>query len=234
MKNGLSLPLKGKLPWAIASAFLLALAPHVSAFAADVTVFVETDFEPTRFEGLVTSTNGIVTEKVNPLAKEVAPNYYAVTFSVDDKLSGGQTATAVALDKDGRMAVGSVVPALSKAYAQNCSPEAVDPITIEVDAGTIRSLAANRLKRREHNRKIFELSFAQFPSSEIERVERNFGLDYPENVERDMNPFQMVDRISRLLVALDSWNFRKSSALPEQAAEERTSSRASDGAESSS
>lgn len=234
MKNGTSPAQNTTISWPIVSALLFALAPLAPASAADVTVFVQTDFEPTRFEGLVTSTNGVVTEKVNPSAKEVSPNYYAVTFSIDDKTSEEQTATAVALDNNGQMAVGSVVPASAKAPPQNCSSEAVDPITIEVDAGTIRSLAANRLKRREHNRKIFELSFAQFPGSEIEQVERNFGLHYPEHIKRDMNPFQMVDRISRLLVALDSWNFRKSSALPEQSNEGPTSSTSNEGMAASS
>lgn len=215
----------------LSTALLFTMACHLPAAAAELTVFVQTDFEPAKFEGLVTSTNGVITQKVNPGYKEIAPNYYAVTFSIDDNAAEDQTAMAVAIGTQGQMAVGSVIPTSSKTLPQNCSPEALDPITIEVDAGTIRSLAANRLRRREHNRKIFELSFSQFPSSEIEAVERNFGLYYPDHVKRDMNPFQMVDRISRLLAALDSWNFRKTSTLPELGEEEPHGSIPEEGAE---
>lgn len=234
MKNCASRYSEGNLSWSAVSALLLALSYHLPAAAADVTVFVQTDFEPAQFEGLVSSPNGVITEKVNPAVTEVSPNYYAVTFSVDDKSPEEQTATAVALSKDGRMAVGAVVPAIPKGTPENCSPSAIDPVKIEVDAGTIRSLAANRLKRREYNRKILELSYTQFPSSEMESVERKFGLLYPDQVTRDLNPFQMVDRISRLIAALDSWNFRKSSSLPEQAGEEPTSSMPNEGTKPSS
>lgn len=179
-----------------------------------ITVDVRTSFAPSKFEGLVISPTGVITEKVNPSVAEVAPNFYSVTFPIDRETEGSSIASAVAFAGDDALSVGTVVSIQSASTNNACSSQDPDPVTLEIDAGTIRALCANRLKRRDHNRKIFELSFNQFPRRDIETVERNFGLHSNEKPGEDLNPFRMIERISRLISALDGWNFRKSSILP--------------------
>lgn len=192
---------------------LLGILSPVSAFGEQVTVQLQTDFSPTKFEGLVTSTSGVITEKINPAVEEIAPNLYAVTFPIEEKGGENQSVTAIALDDDGHLAVGPVIPSEKTTTSAVCSSEVIDPVTLEVDAGTIRALASNRLKRREHNQRIFELSLSQFPLSDIERIESRFGLSQSAESRIDLNPFRMVDRISRLLVALESWDYRKNAVV---------------------
>ena len=199
-------------------ALLTAILP-VAAFGEQITVQVQTDFSPRRFEGLITSTSGVITEKVNPAVEEIAPNFYSVTFPIEEKGDKNRMAIAVALDNDGHMAVGPAVPVQSVSASEPCSAEMIDPVVLEVDAGTIRALASNRLKRRDHNRRIFELSLSQFPISDIEKIERKFGLSQPESSKSDVNPFHMVDRISRLLIALDTWDYRKNAIISAPAPE---------------
>jgi len=204
-------------------ALFAAIFPAVFPFAAlseQITVQVQTDFSPRRFEGLITSTSGVITEKINPAVEEIAPNFYAVTFPIEEKEDKNRMAIAVALDNDGHMAVGPAVPIQSVSASEPCSPEMIDPVVLEVDAGTIRALASNRLKRRDHNRRIFELSLSQFPISDIEKIERKFGLSQTESSKTDVNPFHMVDRISRLLVALDTWDYRKNAIISAPAPEQ--------------
>ncbi len=179
-----------------------------------ITVDVRTPFSPSKFEGLVISPDGVITEKVNPTVEEVAPNFYTVTFPVDRKTEGSSMASAVAFAGDDGISVGTVMSIQSSNEKNSCVNQDPDPVTLEIDAGTIRALCANRLKRRDHNRKIFELSFNQFPRRDIEIVERNFGLHSNEKPGEELNPFRMIERISRLISALDGWNFRKSSVLP--------------------
>ena len=197
---------------AILPAIFTAIFP-VAALSEQITVQVQTDFSPRRFEGLVTSTSGVITEKVNPAVEEIAPNFYSVTFPIEENGDKNRMAIAVALDNDGHMAVGPAVPIESGSGSKPCSPDMIDPVVLEVDAGTIRALSSNRLKRRDHNRRIFELSLSQFPVSDIEKIERKFGLLKSDSSKTDLNPFHMVDRISRLLVALDTWDYRKNAII---------------------
>jgi len=203
---------------ALLPAIFSAIFP-VAALSEQITVQVQTDFSPRRFEGLVTSTSGVITEKVNPAVEEIAPNFYSVTFPIEEQGDKNRMAIAVALDNDGHMAVGPAVPIQGVSASEPCSPEIIDPVVLEVDAGTIRALASNRLKRRDHNRRIFELSLSQFPISDIEKIERKFGLSQTESSKTDVNPFHMVDRISRLLVALDTWDYRKNAIISAPAPE---------------
>ena len=209
---------KLKVQRLIITALTVALFPN-AAFSEQITVKVQTDFSPRRFEGLVTSTSGVITEKINPAVEEIAPNFYAVTFPIEEERDGNQMAIAVALDNDGHMAVGPAVPIQASSASEQCAPEMIDRVVLEVDAGTIRALASNRLKRRDHNRRIFELSLSQFPISDIEKIEMFFGLSQPESSKTDVNPFHMVDRISRLLVALDTWDYRKNAIFSAPAPE---------------
>ena len=202
----------------VALALITSVFP-VAAFGEQITVQVQTDFSPRRFEGLVTSTSGVITEKVNPAVEEIAPNFYSVTFPIEEKGDKNRMAIAVALDNDGHMAIGPAVPIQAASASEPCSADMIDPVVLEVDAGTIRALASNRLKRRDHNRRIFELSLSQFPISDIEKIERKFGLSQSESSKTDVNPFHMVDRISRLLVALDTWDYRKNAVISVPATE---------------
>ena len=129
-------------------ALFAAILPAVFPFAAlseQITVQVQTDFSPRRFEGLITSTSGVITEKVNPAVEEIAPNFYAVTFPIEEKEDKNRMAIAVALDNDGHMAVGPAVPIHSVSASVPCSPEMIDPVFLEVDGGTFRALASYRL-----------------------------------------------------------------------------------------
>lgn len=196
----------------VTTAFLPNLAQ-----ADTVKVPVMAGFTPVRAEGLLLSEEGIV-EKLSPEISVVKPGQVSVNFQVSkSELNPDTMASAVLFGEHGEVGFGTVVYPEVDTGGQACPEEIPPDDVLAEDAGVIRSLVGIRAKRRDVALSKFSIAFAEFSPERLELLEARFGLRRDLSQGNEINPYTMVDRLSRLLAAIHAFQFRKN-AIPSAAA----------------
>ena len=194
-------------------AAMLALLP-ASSFAAQqvADVTLRTDLESEAAVGLLISQNG--TRQVTN-TEIIRPEQGVIIVSIpydDAKIEPGTLITAMVTAKDGAFVMGEL---------RELPPPGVDPQPREIPlcpeepAGlelaramtSIHKLVEIRSKLVETGRRRIENMFTEDLLNKLKKFEKGFGLAQEPPLRAEMSPFELVDRLQRILNALKTYAF---------------------------
>lgn len=174
-----------------------------------VEVSVDAPFAPTTAIGLLVSSKGTI-EKVAPELKPSGQGRFSVSFPVaDSEVYEDTVATAVVFSPDGDLAFGDVkVMGASQSSAPlppPCREADVTPLQVSGHSGVLASLVEIRRARREVAKSKVQTYLSDESLDRFRALEKGLGLGQGEPLGPDMDPYVLVDRLSRLLAAVKSY-----------------------------
>ncbi len=209
--------------WGMAAALLFGcvFAPQPAAFGQNtaaqqsaqavkhIEITVSAPFEPVNAVGLLFSERGTVQQPV-PTPRRIDESNIIVRVPYRDDLPRDTMATAMLFAADGTMAVGAVRQVFSPDPRESflsipeCVPEKVTEATIQNQMSAIESLVQIRSKRRG----LAQVQVAQLMSDKflerLKKLEKGFGLQYQTELAPDLPPVQLIDRLQRILLAIQA------------------------------
>jgi hypothetical protein len=186
-----------------------------------VNVQVEAKPEPKKAIGMVLSA-GETVEIQDATIKKIGEKLYSISFLVDQSLVRTDTvATAMAFDEQGHVTFANVTPEIAagahNAIAQIPECPMEDPSTIvQLDQhGPLQQLVDVRTERAELARlKLSRLLDENF-LAKLARFEEAFGLQKGEEINSNLPPDVLVDRLSRITHSVKKYRmFKKQPAAP--------------------
>ncbi|MEY4667318.1 MAG: hypothetical protein RL518_17 [Pseudomonadota bacterium] len=185
-----------------------------------INLRVEAKPEPKKAIGMVLSA-GTTVEIPDTTIKKIGEKLYLISFVVDRNIiRKDSVATAMAFDENGNVTFANVSPELlseSKSLLSRipeCPPE--DPsAAVKLDQkGPLEQLVDVRLERAELARlKISRMLDEQF-MFKLQRFEDAFGLDKSEELNANLPPEVLVDRLSRITHAVKKYRMFKKAPTP--------------------
>lgn len=181
-----------------------------------VRVKVESKPEPTKAVGLVLSA-GETLQVEDTKIERVGDKLFDISFSVDaSALSEDSVATAMAFNSNGDVVFANVTPALLSSTAAiiasipDCPPE--DPsLAIQFNHfGPLQQLVDVRIARVELLRSSISNELTPELLQRLTQLEAALGLSRPEPLSALLTPSELVDRLTRLDLALKKYkSFKK-------------------------
>jgi len=181
-----------------------------------VRVKVESKPEPTKAVGLVLSA-GETLQVEDTKIERVGDKLFDISFSVDaSALSEDSVATAMAFNSNGDVVFANVTPALLSSTAAiiasipDCQPE--DPsLAIQFNHfGPLQQLVDVRIARVELLRSSISNELTPELLQRLTQLEAALGLSRPEPLSALLTPSELVDRLTRLDLALKKYkSFKK-------------------------
>ena len=199
------------------AAFSVLLVGLSTAFAAPqsgvvvVKVKVEAKPEPSKAIGIVLSA-GEALQINDTTIEKVGDKLYDISFKVDaSALSEDSVATAMAFNSNGDVVFANVTPALLSSTAAlvasipNCPPE--DPsLAIQFNHfGPLQQLVDVRIARAELLRSNITSMLTPELTQRLQQLETALGLSRQEPLSSSLPPAELVDRLSRLDLALKKY-----------------------------
>ena len=199
------------------AAFSVLLVGLSTAFAAPqsgavvVKVKVEAKPEPSKAIGIVLSA-GETLQINDTTIEKVGDKLYDISFKVDaSALSEDSVATAMAFNSNGDVVFANVTPALLSSTAAlvasipNCPPE--DPsLAIQFNHfGPLQQLVDVRIARAELLRSNITSMLTPELTQRLQQLETALGLSRQEPLSSSLPPAELVDRLSRLDLALKKY-----------------------------
>jgi len=185
-----------------------------------VNVRVEAKPEPKKAIGMVLSA-GRTVEIPETTIKKIGEKLYLISFVVDRNIVRKDTvATAMAFDENGTATFANVSPELiseSKtliSHIPECPAEDPSAVVKLDQQGPLEQLVDVRSERAEIARlKISRMLDEQF-LSKLQRFEDAFGLEKSEDLNANLPPDVLVDRLSRITHAVKKYRMFKKAATP--------------------
>lgn len=199
------------------AAFSVLIVGLSTAFAAPqsgavvVKVKVEAKPEPSKAIGIVLSA-GETLQINDTTIEKVGDKLYDISFKVDaSALSEDSVATAMAFNSNGDVVFANVTPALLSSTAAlvasipNCPPE--DPsLAIQFNHfGPLQQLVDVRIARTELLRSNITSMLTPELTQRLQQLETALGLSRQEPLSSSLPPAELVDRLSRLDLALKKY-----------------------------
>lgn len=177
-----------------------------------VEVNIEANFEPSSIIGLLINSKQTL-QKLKVDFRKV-DNYYVVSIPYQENEIDSETvASAVAFSVGGELAFANVkpvvFPTLRKSFLslKPCAPKAqtaAELSRIQANRGVFESILEVRANRREVAKLQLANSMNADFLSKLQRLERGFGLERSTPLTSDLPALELVDRLSRLLVAINN------------------------------
>lgn len=182
-----------------------------------LTLKIESDQDPTSSVGLLISSDG-TTQKLETEVKRLDNRFVTVSFNCDDdEVRNDSVATAMIVTADGEILFSDLQPVLlsdnTSALAElpDCPDKINLPPAIEDQYANLQKLVEIRGQRRAISQtritRIMQDAFLE----KLRKLERGFGLDQKKELAPDMNPLELLDRLSRLQTALRNYQANKKS-----------------------
>ncbi len=203
----------------------LAVVAHVCGAPAlthaqaerQMEVQINTPIEATSATGLLLSSSRVI-QKAGASVERTAHGLL-VRFPIDpSELDGDTMASAVVLAEDGQTAFGDMRPATIPAArasflsSPECPYETVADVSTRSDLALFESLADIRSQRRAVQvQKVSVLLGGDF-LERLRTLERGFGFSYPRPLSAELPPVELVDRLNRLKVAIQSYKRNRTSS----------------------
>lgn len=173
-------------------------------------VQINTPIEPVTATGLLLSSSRVI-QKTGATVERSAHGLL-VRFPIDpSELDGDTMASAVVLAEDGQTAFGDMRPATiptaraSFLSSPECPYEQVADVSTRSDLALFESLADIRSQRRAVQvQKVSVLLGGDF-LERLRTLERGFGFSYPRPLSAELPPVELVDRLNRLKIAIQSY-----------------------------
>lgn len=203
-----------RLLLATAISFMICLSAHASDRTLSFTV--ETQIDPISAVGLIMKTNGI-TQKSNVEFSRVSKGVWKATMPVSEaEIEAGAFASVMLLSSEGDVAT-STVRSLAEARTTpipDCPRSEAVKIGPDTQVGVLQSLVSVRTARRENARiRIAGQLTGDFLET-LRRLEIGFGLKTTPQLSADLEPYELIDRLSRIEAALN--NYRSGKTEPAQ------------------
>jgi hypothetical protein len=185
-----------------------------------VNVRVEAKPEPKKAIGMVLSA-GRAVEIQETTIKKIGEKLYLISFVVDRNIvRKDSVATAMAFDENGTVTFANVSPELlseSKtliSHIPECPAEDPSAVVKLDQQGPLEQLVDVRSERAEIARlKISRMLDEDF-LSKLQRFEDAFGLDKTEELNANLPPEVLVDRLSRITHAVKKYRMFKKAPTP--------------------
>jgi hypothetical protein len=185
-----------------------------------VNVRVEAKPEPKKAIGMVLSA-GRTVEIPETTIKKIGEKLYLISFVVDRNIvRKDSVATAMAFDENGAVTFSNVSPELlseSKTLISripDCPAEDPSAVVKLDQQGPLQQLVDVRSERAEIARlKISRMLDEDF-LSKLQRFEDAFGLDKTEELNANLPPEVLVDRLSRITHAVKKYRMFKKAPTP--------------------
>ena len=185
-----------------------------------VNVRVEAKPEPKKAIGMVLSA-GRAVEIQETTIKKIGEKLYLISFVVDRNIvRKDSVATAMAFDENGTVTFANVSPELlseSKtliSHIPECPAEDPSAVVKLDQQGPLEQLVDVRSERAEIARlKISRMLDEEF-LSKLQRFEDAFGLDKTEELNANLPPEVLVDRLSRITHAVKKYRMFKKAPTP--------------------
>ena len=231
-----------KLGVLLGASFVLCILPGHAAdkdASAAIQVDVSSFVEPASAVGLIMSADKTI-QKLNPKIEKPHPGTITVTFPYQpSEIAADSMATALVVSDKGEVVFGNVKPILSNEFDESlgliplCAEDQKVSASLASQASLLEELYRIRLKRRDQARnQTIELLSGDF-LARLQKLERGFGLAREKELNSELTPLELIDRLSRLRDALRNWEKKKEAVAtpettqPQVAAEEATTSEAS-------
>jgi len=188
----------------------------VPAFGAQevAEVLISTKLEATTALGLLISQDGVQqVTNTEITTSEDGGLIVAVPYD-EDKVLPGTLVTAMVFGKSGAFALGAMreLPAKGAgpipAEMPLCPEEAVGP-ELSRALTSIQKLVEIRQKLVETNRSRVASLLNEELLNKLKKLERGFGLKYEQELNPHMDPFLLINRLTRVLNALKTYSFFK-------------------------
>lgn len=196
---------------------LLVCIPLNSYAAEQQTAFVtvEAGFEPVSSVGLLISPDNPAQQILGNQVEQTYAGVFTVSFPYDpEQTVYGTLATAMLLSAEGEFAFGNLTmlpPAgqqISNEPVPACPPPEGDA-RFHNSMSILSRLIKNRTERRNNRMEYLERVLDQDLLDKLVKLEKMFGLDGSGQLSTDMNPVELVDRLTRIHSALKTWAIHK-------------------------
>lgn len=196
-------------------AFMLsfvALAGGAAVARAEVVIDIQAPVKPVVSESQVVVFSGdgmesVPVTQVVPLGRAT----YRLEFAPPPNASRGSFFSPSLVLEDGSklsLPVKQVFWADGKAELrrpEECKRPDVNTLVLAQQQGLLESLVQVRSQRQEIAQKKLEQMMSPEQLEKLRRLEEGFGLRYAEPLSASLSPFELVDRLSRLHFALQSF-----------------------------
>jgi len=185
-----------------------------------VNVRVEAKPEPKKAIGMVLSA-GRTVEIPDTTIKKIGEKLYLISFVVDRNIvRKDSVATAMAFDENGTATFANVSPELISegksliSHIPECPAEDPSAVVKLDQQGPLQQLVDVRSERAEIARlKISRMLDEQF-LSKLQRFEDAFGLEKSEDLNANLPPDVLVDRLSRITHAVKKYRMFEKAPTP--------------------
>jgi hypothetical protein len=185
-----------------------------------VNVRVEAKPEPKKAIGMMLSA-GRTVEIPETTIKKIGEKLYLISFVVDRNIvRKDSVATAMAFDENGTVTFANVSPELISegksliSHIPECPAEDPSAVVKLDQQGPLQQLVDVRSERAEIARlKISRMLDEQF-LSKLQRFEDAFGLEKSEDLNANLPPDVLVDRLSRITHAVKKYRMFKKAPTP--------------------
>lgn len=173
---------------------------------------------PARFEadqaiGILLSADQVLQKPIKKL-ETTRHGTVVVGFEyLENEIRPDTVATAMLVSKDGEIAFGNVKPVLmspadaSAMLLPVCPSQSVPIETLRDQGGLLENLVATRLARRSNAQLRLSRTMDTDFLKKTRKLEKGFGLTWGEQLDPEMSPSELIDRLSRLVQAIK--NVRK-------------------------
>lgn len=187
------------------------------AYAEDsLLVPLDMPSKPVSAQGLIISKAGLNPVKISEIIKKSQGGYgLVISMSELSALEAGSFATAIATDSEGTRYYGSMV-AIDNADFYNrsaqlpyCEQTEVTPFKLAGQYALLESLVAVRSARRDYNQKMIKEELNPEFLDQLKKLEAGFGLKAKDELSASMHPVILIQRLSRILNTVKSYNSNK-------------------------
>lgn len=185
-----------------------------------VNIEVEADFEAAQAVGILISETGIQ-QRLPATFTRVSPTKYRVSFDYRSKqITPTTLATALLILEDGKIVMSEPIPffkysdesmrPLPKLPA--CPPDPTTQTRLQGQEGNYQALINIRQERREIVRSKIGLYLTPERLKELAGLEEGFGLSRQHPLSIELDPYELLDRLTRLKIAIKSYQYHRSMA----------------------
>lgn len=185
---------------------------------AVVTVDVEADFEAAQAIGILLSEKGLQ-QKLPAILTRISPVKYRVSFNYSpEQITPSTVATALLILENGKVVM--TEPQLFSIVDDNIvKPAAIIPPcppNLEMEArlhgqeGNYQALINIRQERRDVVRSKIGLHLTQERLDELSSLERGFGLARQHPLSPELDPLELLDRLTQLHIAIKNYQYYRS------------------------
>ena len=207
----------------------ISLCP-ICARAADKPIKIQVDamFEPTAAVGIVLTKNGISERPASSFKRK--DRGIEVTLNVaESELTEDATITAMVSGAAGERAYGEMLPLISYTPAESLVTCPDKPAKESLDAGSLEQLIDLRTRRRDIAKKqLAEVLSSDGLIDKLSNVEQLFGLSAPRPFSAELDPLELLERLSRINAAVESYRIGRQKLVATQTTASPTEASAPD------